>query len=105
MSSHISTSHFVSAFAACSSILCMQHSQQQRLDVHSSLCCWECRIRKILLQAANADTKCDVEMCEDIFDPVIEKKNTWLGVYHLYYRITDVFTNFYITFCVSIYCS
>ena len=30
------------------------------------------RIRKILLRAANADTKCDVEMCEDIFDPVIE---------------------------------
>ena len=49
---------------------------RNNLDVHSSLCWWECRIRKILLRAANADTKCDVEMCEDIFDPVIKIRYT-----------------------------
>ena len=37
MSSHISTSHFVSAFAARSSILRMRHSHQQRLEWTSKL--------------------------------------------------------------------
>ena len=37
MSSHISTSHFVSAFAARSSILRMRHSHQQRVEWTSKL--------------------------------------------------------------------
>ena len=39
---------------------------RNNLEVHSSLR-WFCLRRRILLRAAKADTKCDVEICEDIF--------------------------------------